>query len=81
MRMFNVVPRLIKNTVKNLTHFTCNSPVKLRLRISGKGEKCINKLLSTLLCSFDVKIKKDDPPRKGLPRRVCGGEALLGPRA
>lgn len=28
MRMFNVVPRLIKNTVKNLTHFTCNSPVE-----------------------------------------------------
>ena len=26
MRMFNVLPRLIKNTVKNLTHFTCNSP-------------------------------------------------------
>ena len=28
MRMFNVLPRLIKNTVKNLTHFTCNSPVR-----------------------------------------------------
>ena len=27
MRMFNVLPRLIKNTVKNLTHFTCNSPI------------------------------------------------------
>ena len=26
MRMFNILPRLIKNTVKNLTHFTCNSP-------------------------------------------------------
>ena len=28
MRMFNVLPRLIKNTVKNLTHFTCNSPAE-----------------------------------------------------
>lgn len=26
MRMFNVLPRLIKNTVKKLSRFTCNSP-------------------------------------------------------
>ena len=24
-------------------------------------------------------VEKSDPPRKGLPRRVCGGEALQGP--
>jgi hypothetical protein len=38
MRMFNVLPRLIKNTVKNLTHFTCNSPNALGV-LAGSGLK------------------------------------------
>ena len=37
MRMFNVVPRLIKNTVKNLTHFTCNSPLPPTPHVRGLG--------------------------------------------
>ena len=31
MRMFNVLPKLIKNTVRKLTHLTCNSPKKKSL--------------------------------------------------
>jgi hypothetical protein len=67
MRMFNVLPRLIKNTVKNLTHFTCNSPYFSDC--AEKNEVGIFKIFSHVDKTFPGLIQYAAPRRKSYAKK------------